>query len=97
MISLMYKFLDALIVYHFRSSNELDKDIALSITVFPNKKKIYAIFFGCEPRQVDSILARLLFAGYAACSPFTLMNTFMHIERPTALSKSSAMPMPYSE
>ncbi len=77
-----------------RSSNTLDNDIALALTYIPTPgcQKVYAIIFGCGEygrvntgfigeSHVDSILGRLKFAEQAAVCPFTLIATFLELEK----------------
>lgn len=59
----------------------LHPDLALSITYFPTVKRLYAVFLGCQPKQMDTIHYRLGFAGMGALQPFTLINTFLEIEK----------------
>lgn len=55
--------------------------MALSITYFPDKKKLFAIFFGCDSDQIEFILNSLTTADYAWRYPFTLINAFLNLEK----------------
>lgn len=71
--------------YTLRCSNALENDTALALTFIPAKRLTYAIFFGYHEEhdlnQVATILGRLAFAEHAALEPFTLINTFVQLEK----------------
>lgn len=65
----------------------LENDTALGLTFIPSKRLTYAIFFGYHGEEkekrnrVATILGRLAFAEHAALEPFTLINTFIQLEK----------------
>ncbi|KAK1828014.1 hypothetical protein QBC39DRAFT_162048, partial [Podospora conica] len=67
--------------YILRTSITSPSDLALSITHFPSLSRLYAVFFGLSPEQAGFVHKRLEFAGPAAVYPFTLINTFLEIEK----------------
>jgi hypothetical protein len=71
--------------YTLRCSNALENDTALALTFIPSRRLTYAIFFGYHEEQglnqVATILGRLAFAKHAALEPFTLINTFIQLEK----------------
>ena len=67
--------------YNFRCSNTLENDTALTVTHIPDRHITYAIFFGYTDRQVETVFARLASSGQAIFEPFTLINTFIQLEK----------------
>lgn len=51
------------------------------MTYIPSKRLIYAVLFGNTHRQINSILERLSYAEHAVIEPFTLINTFVQLEK----------------
>ncbi|KAK4215210.1 hypothetical protein QBC37DRAFT_419516 [Rhypophila decipiens] len=68
--------------YILRSSNSFTHDLALSLTHFPEKKRLYATFLGCMPDDIKWIQSRLKFGtGKTALAPLTLISAFLELEK----------------
>ncbi|KAK0715322.1 hypothetical protein B0H67DRAFT_537688 [Lasiosphaeris hirsuta] len=73
--------LDNRIYYNLRCSNALENDTALAMTFIPSKRLTYAVLFGYTEEQINLVLERLAFAEHASLEPFTLINTFIELEK----------------
>lgn len=71
---------NSLEVYHWRSSNVWENDMALTVTHFPEEKLTYAIFFGyCRERE-KKISTRLKKAGEDTAHPMVLPGILAELE-----------------
>ncbi|KAK4447296.1 hypothetical protein QBC34DRAFT_496178 [Podospora aff. communis PSN243] len=72
---------DPIFYYNLRTTNTLENDTALSLAHIPAHNLTYALLLGYTDSQIDSILSRLTYAEHAVLSPFTLINTFIQLEK----------------
>ncbi|CAO2653796.1 Nn.00g032070.m01.CDS01 [Neocucurbitaria sp. VM-36] len=67
-------------VYHCRTSNSWDLDLALTATYYPKRGVTYAMIFGC-PQSVEKLIVdRLHTVTYEAAHPLLLPGVFTELE-----------------
>ncbi|KAK4097732.1 hypothetical protein N658DRAFT_488997 [Parathielavia hyrcaniae] len=69
------------ILYHCRTSNEWEDDMALAVTHFPTKNQTFALLFGASKDQERSVLARLRNAATDTAHPMLLPGILVELER----------------
>lgn len=69
------------LVYHCRSSNMWEGDLALSVTHCVKSGSTFGMLFGCTTRIQEEVINRLRFAREALRHPLLLPGIFVELER----------------
>ncbi|KAF6794281.1 hypothetical protein CSOJ01_13706 [Colletotrichum sojae] len=68
-------------VYHCRSSNLWEGDLALTVTHIPKTASTFAVLFGTTPTIDNEVISRLKYARDATTHPLLLPGIFAELEK----------------
>lgn len=74
-------------MYNCRSSADLEDDLALSVTYFPESGTTKAVLYGCDDTTRDIFQKRLSLCNSSVYHPLTLPMIFADVERERTFNK----------